>query len=250
MSYQPSKAAYDRDGFVIVRQLLSPSELDELRSNLDRYVREVVPTLPDGDAFYEDRSRPETLKQLQRMGRDPFFRSYMKHPKWQSLAETLIGEAAQAEEPEWFNKPPNTQHMTPPHQDNYYFCMKPPHVLTIWLALEPVDEENGCLRYVAGSHRGGIRPHGRSGILGFSQGITDYGPDDQAREVKICLQPGDVAAHHGETIHRADANRSPTRYRRAFAMVFKGTSCRRDEDAFQRYLASMKSQHQQMGLQT
>ena len=29
-------------------------------------------------------------------------------------------------------------------------------VLTIWLALDPVDEQNGCLRYVAGSHRRGI----------------------------------------------------------------------------------------------
>lgn len=250
MSLSSPKADFDREGFIIVRQLLSAAELDELRGNLDRYVREVVPTLPDGDAFYEDRSRPETLKQLQHMGRDPFFRAYMKHPKWLALAEVLMGEAVHAEEPEWFNKPPNTQHATPPHQDNYYFCLKPPHVLTIWMALEPVDEENGCLRYVAGSHRHGVRPHGRSGVLGFSQGITDYGPDDQEREVKICLHPGDVVAHHGETIHRADANRSATRYRRAFAMVFKGVSCRRDEDAFQRYLASLKSQHQQMGLQT
>lgn len=250
MVYEPYRSDFDRDGFVIVRQLLTPVELDDLRRNLERYVREVVPTLPDSDAFYEDRNRPETLKQLQHMGRDPFFRGYMEHPKWLSLATTLMGEKVQAEEPEWFNKPPNTQHVTPPHQDNYYFCQKPPNVLTIWMALEPVDEENGCLRYVTGSHRGGIRPHGRSGILGFSQGITDYGPTDQGREVKVCLQPGDVVAHHGETIHRADANRSQTRYRRAFAMVFKGISCRRNEEAFQRYLDSLKSQHQQMGLKT
>jgi phytanoyl-CoA hydroxylase len=250
MSFQAYRRVFDRDGFVIVRQLLSAAELDELRANLDRYIREVVPTLPDSSAFYEDRTRPETLKQLQHMGRDPFFAAYTRHPKWVALAEALTGEEVHADEPEWFNKPPNTGHVTPPHQDNYYFCLKPAHVLTIWLALEPVDEENGCLRYVTGSHRRGLRPHGRSGVLGFSQGITDYGPEDEVREVKICLQPGDVVAHHGETIHRADANRSTTRSRRAFAMVFKGISCRRDEEAFQRYLASLKVQHQQMGLTT
>ena len=62
---------------------------------------------------------------------------------------------ATCQEPEWFNKPPGTDSPTPPHQDNYYFSLKPPNVLTIWLALDPVDDENGCLRYVAGSHRDG-----------------------------------------------------------------------------------------------
>jgi len=87
-------------------------------------------------------------------------------------------------------------------------------------------------------------------VLGFSQGITDYSPDDQAREVAIHLQPGDVVAHHGNTIHRADANRSATRNRRAFAMVCKGMSCGRDEEAYTRYLAALKTQHEQMGLKT
>lgn len=250
MSFAQAKADFDRDGFVIVRQLLKPAEFSELRQNLERYIRDVVPTLPDKDAFYEDKSKPETLKQLQHTANDPYFRGYMQQPTWLALADALIGEKMNAEEPEWFNKPAGTHHVTPPHQDNYYFNLKPPNVLTIWMALDVVDEENGCLRYVAGSHKRGIRPHGRSGILGFSQGITDYGPEDQAREVKILLQPGDVVAHHGETIHRADANRSSTRHRRAFAMVFKGVSCRRDEESYNRYLNNLKAQHEQMGLKT
>ena len=113
-----------------------------------------------------------------------------------------------------------------------------------------MDDDNGCLRYVAGSHRRGIRPHGRSAVLGFSQGITDYGPPDEAAEVRIHLKPGDVVAHHGETIHRAEPNRSAARQRRAFAMVFKGRSARRDEEAFARYKAALRAQHEQMGLQT
>ncbi len=250
MNLASYRSAFDRDGFVIVPQLLDADEFAALRANLDRYIREVVPTLPDSEAFYLDRSRPETLKQLQHMGRDPFFDAYRRQPKWLALAQALLGEEARAEEPEWFGKPPGFPSPTPPHQDNYYFNLKPPNVLTIWMALDPVDEDNGCLRYVAGSHRRGIRPHGRSNILGFSQGITDFGPEDEAREVAVCLAPGDVAVHHGETIHRAEPNRSATRHRRAFAMVFKGTSCRRDEEAFARYQAALKAQHRMMGLET
>jgi phytanoyl-CoA hydroxylase len=245
------KEPFEHDGFVIVRQLLSPSEFDDLRASLDPYIREVVPTLPDSHAFYDAKGRPETLKQMQHMGAaDPFFNAYRQQPKWLGLAQALLGEEVEVQEPEWFNKPPGTNHFTPPHQDNYYFNLKPAQVLTIWMALDPVDDGNGCLRYVAGSHRRGIRPHGRSNVLGFSQGITDYGPDDEAREVAIHLQPGDVVVHHGNTIHRADANRSTTRNRRAFAMVCRGASCRRDEEAYNRYLAALKAQHAQMGLAT
>jgi phytanoyl-CoA hydroxylase len=250
MSYESEKRAFDRDGFVVVRQFLTNSELAELTGQLERYIRDVVPGLSDAHAFYHDRARPETLKQMQFMQVDPFFRDYTHHPKWKALAETLVGEPAVCESPEWFNKPPGVDHPTPPHQDNYYFNLQPPNVATIWLALDPVDDENGCLRYLPGSHRRGFRPHGRSNVLGFSQGITDFGPDDAAAEKKIHLAPGDAVAHHGMTIHRAEPNRSSGRNRRAFAMVFKGVSCRRDEASFARYQESAKKQHDQMGLKT
>ena len=248
MNFESFKSAYDKDGFVIVRQLLSPSEFAELNRELNRYIREVVPTLPDKHAFYDDKSRPDTLKQLQHMDVDPFFRDYCQHPNWTALAVALVGERVTSMAPEWFNKPPGTSKPTPPHQDNYYFCLTPPHVVTVWMALDDVDDGNGCLRYVCGSHLPPLRPHNRSNILGFSQGITDYGPADEAREVRIHLQPGDIVAHHGNTIHRADANTSTSRNRRAFAMVLKGVSCRRDEEAFSRYEAALKQQHAELGL--
>jgi phytanoyl-CoA hydroxylase len=242
------KSGFDRDGFVVIRDFLSNDELQDLQRNLDRYIREIVPTLPDTDAFYEDRSNPGTLKQLQRMSRDPYFDAYRKNPRFVALAESLLGEPAQADEPEWFNKPPRTNHVTPPHQDNFYFCLTPPQVLTIWLALDQVDAENGCLRYVAGSHQAGFRPHARSKILGFSQGITDYSAEDFSHEQAVLMQPGDAVAHAGMTIHRADANHSPTRHRRSFALVFKGASCRRDQAAYDRYSASSRAQHRELGL--
>jgi phytanoyl-CoA hydroxylase len=250
MTFEALKPEYDRDGFAIIRGFLSPTDLAELSRELDRYIHEVVPTLPDTSAFYLDRSRPETLKQLQRMTGDPYFASYSSHPRWNDLARRLVGEDVICLGPEWFNKPPGLESPTPPHQDNYYFNLAPPNVVTVWLALDSVDDVNGCLRYVAGSHTRGIRPHGRSAILGFSQGITEYGVADRSAEVAIHLSPGDAVAHHGNTIHRADPNRSSTRHRRAFAMVFRGVSCQRDEEAFARYQSAVKAQHAALGLKT
>ncbi|MCC6507720.1 MAG: phytanoyl-CoA dioxygenase family protein [Pirellulaceae bacterium] len=248
MTFTAAKADYDKHGFVILRQFLNSEELAELRENLERYIRDVVPGLPDADAFYQDRARPETLKQMQRMGCDEYFLNYAQHPKWHALAEALVGEPVICDQPEWFNKPPGTNHVTPPHQDNFYFCLKPSNVVTIWLALDATDAENGCLRYVDGSHLQGYRTHAKSKILGFSQGIVDYRPDDFTREVPVPLQPGDAVAHHGMTIHRADANMSSTRHRRSFALVLKGQSCTRDEAAYERYMQSAQAQHQEFGL--
>jgi phytanoyl-CoA hydroxylase len=250
MSANDLRLAYERDGFVVVRSFLPPAALVELRGQLDRYIRDVVPHLPDADAFYVDRSRPETLKQLQHMEHDDYFAATLTDERWLGLARALIGTEVHQPSVEWFNKPSGTNSPTPPHQDNYYFCLKPPDVVTIWVALDPVDDENGCLRYVPGSHRRGVRPHGRSHVLGFSQGLTDYGPADVAAERPIHLSPGDAVAHHGETIHRAEPNRSATRHRRSFAMVVRGVRARRDEEAFARYQAALKHQHEQLGLKT
>jgi phytanoyl-CoA hydroxylase len=235
------KERFEEDGFLIIPQFLEGVEFAEVCENLDRYIREIVPTLAPEHAFYQDRSKPETLKQLHYMGRDAYFEAYRTTPKWVDLAESLLGEPVEAGEPEWFNKPPNTVHVTPPHQDNYYFNLVPANVLTIWVALDPIDEENGCLRFVRGSHKDGVRPHSRSSILGFSQHIADY-DDLKADEVVVKLNPGDASVHHANTIHRADANVSTERNRRAFAMVMRGGSCEIDEEALARHTA-LAEQH-------
>lgn len=239
---------FNDDGFVIVRQFLPDDELQVLQSELHRYIHDIVPHLPGSDAFYVDRNRPGTLKQMQHMGKDAFFKNYRCNSRWSSLAAMLLDESVQAKDPEWFNKPPGTESVTPPHQDNFYFCLRPPNVLTMWLALDDVDDGNGCLRYVRGSHKAGIRPHAPSDVLGFSQVVEDYGDKDRDREVAVHLHPGDVVAHLGNTIHRADSNKSPDRHRRAFAVVFRGESCRRDVDAYARYQVALQKQHARMGL--
>ncbi len=244
MSQAECKADFDRDGYALIRQFLDVDEMSELSHQLDRYIQGVVPGLPATHAFYQDPSRPETLKQLQFMENDLFFEQYPRREKWMNLAQALVGEPVNPSV-EWFDKPPQTHHVTPPHQDNFYFCMVPPNVATFWLALDPVDSENGCLNYVKGSHLRGIRPHNPTKIIGFSQGITDYGEQDRSRQVPIHLMPGDLAAHHGNMIHSANANQSRMRHRRAFAIVYKGQSCRLDEDASRRYRAALEVQQRQ-----
>jgi len=234
------KATFEDDGFVAVSGFCDAEELQGIESALTTFLGEIVPTLPVEQVFYEDKGVSSTLKQIQRLHEhDEFFASFMDgSPK--ALAEELLGEPVIAKNLQYFNKPPGVGQATPPHQDAYYFMLKPCHALTMWMALDPVDEENGCVRYLKGSHHDGIRPHGRTQTLGFSQGILDFGKEETREEVPCPARPGDLLAHHGLTIHRADANLSPTRPRRALGFIFYGESSRENpeaHDAYQRRLA-------------
>jgi phytanoyl-CoA hydroxylase len=144
---------------------------------------------------------------------------------------------------QYFNKPPGVGQPTPAHQDGYYFKLDPPEALTMWLALDDVDEENGCVRYVRASHRRGMRPHARTNVLGFSQGITDYGTvDDMAGEIAFPAKPGDLLAHHALTIHRADGNRSATRSRRSLGFIYYAARAREDQVVVDAYQAQLRSE--------
>lgn len=235
------KLMFDRDGYVALRGFLDADEVEELRGEIDRYTREVAAGLPAEEVFYEVKGQEETIKQLQRMHRyDAYFRRLFFADRFVKLAEALLGDAAAGQNLQWFNKPPRVGQPTPPHQDGYYFMLTPNEAVTMWLALDDVDEENGCVRYLPGSHKEAVRPHARAATLGFSQGITDYGDADYRREVAMVARPGDLLAHHCMTVHRADGN--PTgRTRMALGFIYYAARAREDAErkrAYQQQLAA------------
>lgn len=233
---------FAEDGFLIARGYLTPEEILELEANLQRYIDQIAPTVPPSDVFYEVTGRPETLKQMQLMEQyDPFFQTLKTSSRLLRTAEALLGMPVLAQQVEFFNKPAQIGKPTPPHQDGFYFCLTPSEALTLWFPLDVVNEENGCIRYVPGSHKKGIRPHNASDILGFSQGLTDWSPEDEASEVKATAAPGDLLSHHCDTIHRADPNLS-LRSRRAIAIVYNAACAVRDEKALARYARSQDQQ--------
>lgn len=232
---QQLKNKFDIDGYVVIPGFLLPSELAELNQELERYIIQSVPEIPSADVYYEDRNDPATLKQMGRIEQhDPYFAGLRARPKWTGLAEVLLADNVVAVELQWFNKPPRLGKCTPPHQDGYYFMLEPDEALTMWLALDAVDESNGCVRYIPGSHRKGLRLHGRTETLGFSQGIIDYEVTDRNLEVPIVARPGDLLVHHSLTIHRADGNPSQ-RHRRSLGLIYYAARAHPDEQKHAAY---------------
>ncbi|HWP40235.1 MAG TPA: phytanoyl-CoA dioxygenase family protein, partial [Tepidisphaeraceae bacterium] len=95
-----------------------------------------------------------------------------------------------------------------------YWGLEPPFAVTLWIAIDKSDVENGCMRVIPGSHRGGLLPHGKAGksgnILGHNQEI-DPRLIDESRAVDLELEAGQASLHDGLTVHGSNPNRSNRR---------------------------------------
>ncbi len=229
------KKFYDEKGYVAVNGLLSKDQVNELIAQTKRFIRDVVPTIPAEEVYYESREDLSTLKQIQQMHvYDPYFKNLAYSEKVSALTELLLGDKAVLKNMQYFNKIPNQGKETPAHQDGYYFMIKPQEAITMWLSLGEADAENGAVCYIPGSHKKGMREHGKTSLLGFSQGITDWSDEDTKVEVQMKASAGDILVHHSLTIHRANANES-SRQRRAIGFIFYRSDVVIDEEAHTDY---------------
>ena len=228
---------YARDGYVMLPGFLDASGASDVSMELDRVIREVVPSMPAEHVFYEDKGERSTLKQLQHLDQhDAWFGELFQTGRFRLLAEELLRGPVVPKNLQYFNKPAGMGKPTPPHQDGYYFKLDPCEAVTMWLALDHVDEENGCVRYVRGSHQLGMREHGRTQTLGFSQGVVGFPQEyDRQEEIACPADPGDLLAHDALTIHWADGNRSQTRSRRALGFIYYSERAQEDSAAHAAY---------------
>ena len=182
---------------------------------------------------------------------DNYFRLLFTN-QLQQVAENCLGGKVVGKNLQYFNKVPKVSKPTPPHQDGFYFRIKPQRAVTGWLALDPADESNGCLRYVKGSAAKEIRPHHQSGVLGFSQCLKEYPqkakPEEDLRnEMLMVARPGDLVMHHSVMVHMAGKNETADRQRRALGFIYYAEECKVDEVAHAAYQKAISEQWKKEG---
>ena len=244
------KNIYDENGYNHIPELFSKSDMELINKEFDRYIKDCVPKMKEGEVYYVDKENKDTLMQMQKLEEyDAFFHDLFHNSKIKELAANALGEDVIPRAMEYFNKPPGKSNPTPPHQDGYYFMLKKHNAVTCWLALEKVDEENGCIHYVKGSHKSEYRPHGRSNVLGFSQGITDFGnEEDKKNTVSFPGEPGTFLIHNAKTIHWAEGNKSQTRTRKALGFIYYGESAEINQEAHDAYQEKLRKEMKEKNL--
>jgi ectoine hydroxylase-related dioxygenase (phytanoyl-CoA dioxygenase family) len=95
-----------------------------------------------------------------------------------------------------------------------YWGLEPPFAITAWYAVDDSDVENGCMRVIPGTHRAGIREHGKAerpgNLLSINQEVS-VTVEEEARAVDLVLRAGEISLHHGMAIHGSNPNRSTRR---------------------------------------
>jgi ectoine hydroxylase-related dioxygenase (phytanoyl-CoA dioxygenase family) len=108
------------------------------------------------------------------------------------------------------------------HQDEAFVPTRDRSLCTAWIALDPATIENGCLRFVPGSHRAGvIYPRRRHNNPALDREEESYGfPEPADGDVPIELRPGSVVFFNGYLVHGSYQNVRPHGFRRALLYVY------------------------------
>jgi len=209
---------YERDGVVRVEQVLSSEEVKRVRSEIANYARDIAPNLEASEVTFE--ADGKSARNLWRMEKhSSFFDNISRKPEVINLVRRLVRGEPVTLGVETFNKPARIGSGVPPHQDNAYFCLTPPDVLTVWIAMDAATEWNGPVFYARGSHKLGVLAHKASGVKGNSMVLADK--FDCADPFIGLLEPGDALIHHCQTIHYSEPNRTVSP-RCGFLMVYRG----------------------------
>jgi hypothetical protein len=112
-----------------------------------------------------------------------------------------------------FGKPARTGKATPWHQDGDYYPIEPLETLTVWISLDGSTAQQGCMRFIPGSHRSRqIYSHHFEHRDEYTLAqIIDDGQVDLKQARDIVLEPGQISLHDVYLVHGSDANNSDQR---------------------------------------
>jgi ectoine hydroxylase-related dioxygenase (phytanoyl-CoA dioxygenase family) len=100
------------------------------------------------------------------------------------------------------------------HQDNIFLQSHPETCIAVWIAIDKVDEENGGLMVVPGSHQQAIICPGEADITTSFTDKAIHLPEDMIPEQTV-MEAGDALIFHGSMVHGSGPNKSADRFRRS-----------------------------------
>jgi len=203
---------YERDGYVIFRGVLDADLIAEVDAHIDWLIKR-----------YPDK-RPEALDTWA-VKDDPFWVRLVSDQRLLDVAERFIGPDIALFASHYICKPPKTGQAVLWHQDGAYWPLEPMKVVTLWLAVNEVTPENGCMRVVPGTHRTQLTAtRERRDVDNVLASETEL-EVDESDAVDIVLDPGDVEVHHPNIIHGSNANTSD-RWRKGLTIRYIPASTR------------------------
>jgi ectoine hydroxylase-related dioxygenase (phytanoyl-CoA dioxygenase family) len=198
---------FQSGGFLIVEDMFQDAELDQMREHVARLLRGET-GMPSQEIVYEPESDPPRIRNVFRMHSYlDYFQKLASHPRMAGLMADLLGRPSRLYSSMIFAKPARVGTVVPWHQDMPYWPFAPAEMASAWIALDDTWIENGCVRFLKGSHLLGVLQHEPSGVTGNSLSVCGQAIP-ALPEVAVEVPRGACVIHHCLTVHRSEPNTS------------------------------------------
>ena len=207
---------FDRDGFVFPLDIMPAAEAARHRGSLEGLL---------AAAAGEKLGNKRQVNYAHVIA--PFAYEIVSHPKILDAVEAILGPDILVWGSTFFIKEPQTPSYVSWHQDLRYWGLDSDAEVSAWLALSEVDEENGCMRFLPGSHKGDLLPHrdsfdDKNFLTRGQEAEVEIAAEDR---LPVILAPGQLSLHHGRLLHSSGPNNS-ARWRIGLVVNYIATSVR------------------------
>ena len=207
-------ALYHEDGIIVPDYRLPDDVLAEMREALDRLIANnpetpsdflLSPHLVHDAALEVPGTKP--------IKGDRIWYDFAVRSEILDMVEQLIGPDIILWGSTLFGKPAGTGKATPWHQDGEYWPIRPLETCSVWIAIDDVTPENGCLKVIPGSHRDrSLRRHhdltDQDVTLNLELDADEF---DESQARNVVLQAGQMSLHDIYLLHGSNANTSGNR---------------------------------------
>lgn len=191
---------FNADGYVAPLQIFNNDEITAIRSYFDGLLARVIQS--GGDSYSISSAH---------MKYGPVY-DILTNAKIVDYVSDLLGDNVIGWGSHFFCKMPGDGKAVAWHQDASYWPLTPSKAVTVWLAIDDADEENACMRFIAGSHHHGhmtYRPSSSDDHNVLNQTIDN--PEQYGRVVWNPLPAGWASIHSDLLLHGSEVNRSTRR---------------------------------------
>ena len=192
--------AFNEDGYLTGFRVFADLQAREVRNRSDRVLDNFITA---GKGSYAIDRYQDRLRTIWDIATAPTILDYV---------EDIVGPDIICWATHYFCKLPGDPKGVSWHQDCSYWALSPSKTVTVWLAIDDVDTENGCMRVIPRSHTQGhlsFRESDPSESNVLTQTIE--GAESFGTPVDVELKAGEISMHSDLLIHGSLPNMSKRR---------------------------------------
>jgi len=202
---------YHRDGFVVVSSVFSLEEVETYKAHYmamndaKKNADERFSTSDDPLAQYPRIMQPHY--------HDEMSLQWLTDDRLDAIMTALLGASPYAVQTMFYFKPAGSRGQAL-HQDQFFLKVEPVTCMAAWMAIDPCDEDNGCLQAVPRTHTLPTLCTVDADLTqSFASETVDLPEGYDAQP--IIMNPGDVLFFNGQVVHGSYPNTSSDRFRRS-----------------------------------